>query len=73
MGHRIVSHLRVLVMPFIISYLFLIKNLELIITLEFLCCRLLSKTQKDLLLAYAETDSSVDGTVNGITDTKTGV
>lgn len=32
----------------------------------------LSSQQKALLLAYAETESNVDGTVNGITQTKDG-
>ena len=38
----------------------------------FYFARALSQTQKDLLLAYAETDTKVEGTVNGITDTKDG-
>ena len=36
-------------------------------------CRRLSAQQKALILAYAETESGVDGTVNGIASTKDGM
>jgi len=35
-------------------------------------CRRLTAQQKALILAYAETESGVDGTVNGIASTKDG-
>jgi len=37
-----------------------------------LLCRRLTAQQKALILAYAETESGVDGTVNGIASTKDG-
>jgi len=35
-------------------------------------CRRLTAQQKALILAYAETETGVDGTVNGIASTKDG-
>jgi len=36
-------------------------------------CRRLTAQQKALILAYAETETGVDGTVNGIASTKDGM